>query len=404
MCSMTTTKLALIAALVTLTSAFAFAGEGATVRWKGANVSTESLPVGFPAGAVSAVETWGPWALSHRYRLELDASGRALLVLPGDMGSGQWMKAVDGALGLLDARLPAPVRAPKTPAAKPEVGEHGGSIPEDPEQPPSGGTSLDEVLNGKSEQWGAGTVPLDTSTVVMFLVRDDEDYAALLARLVEIAPYLGPWASTATKFPGFALEEPLAGAVVLGAAGQEEWDPENEVLHRVAELSLLRRYGRVPYWVLQGWAWHAEIAVKRSIYCFPYRDGFVGIGEHGGWDKVLKKLWSGATQPLAMSDVAALVRGRWNDTAAQHAWGTIAYFDRWHRAELPKVLDDLREAWDRGSRRDLGEGRWERIIGFEVPLDEQLAILKAHAGDDVLAELQRSFALGSGYKPSTAHR
>lgn len=393
-------RTALLAAVLAAAAApFATAGDAATVRWKGQSVSTATLPAEFPSGAVSAIETWAPWARAHRYRLELDASGRALLVHPDGTSSGRWMKMVDGALRLLDERLPAPARAAGAPDAAPEPGGSSDATPEDPERPSTGGRSLDEVLQGKTEQWGAGTVPLDTATIVMFTLRDDEDYAALLATLVEVAPYLAPWASTATRFPGFALEEPLAGAVVLGAGGQEEWDPENEVLHRVAELSLLRRFGRMPYWVLQGWGWHAELAVQRSIYCFPYRSGFVGIGEHGGWDKVLKQRWSAAERTLAMPDVAALVRGRWDDTSAQHAWGAIAFLVRWHGAELPKILDELREAWDRGSRRDLGENRWERIVGYEVPHAEQLAILAAHAGEDVLAQLQKCFASGAGYRP-----
>jgi hypothetical protein len=394
--------LALLAALAAALAPPAFAaGDPATVRWKGLSVSTASLPEGFPAQAVSAIETWAEWAKQHRYRLELDVAGRTLLVVPDGMSGGRWMKMVDGAFALLDERLPAPQRASKTPASESGPPRARGGIPEDPEAPPAGDKkSLEETLEGAKTQWGAGTTPLDSGTIVMFLIRDDRDFEALLAKLVELAPYLGPWAKTATQFPGFALEEPLAGAVVLGAGGQEEWDPENEVLHRVAELSLLRRFGRVPYWVLQGWAWHAEIAVQHGVYCFPYRQGFVGIGEHGGWDKVLKQRWSGSTETLRMGQVAALVRGRWDDAAAIHAWGTVAFLDRWHRAELPKLLDELREAWDRGSRRDLGAGRWERVIGYEPPLDEQLAILARHAGDDVLAELQRSFAQGSSYKPA----
>jgi len=379
-------------------------GKTPSIRWKRQAVRIEAAPEGFPMEVGPALEVWSDWAVAHRYRIDVDDSGRMLLVSPEGLGGmDKYLASASKVLALLDARLPrAPVAPSSSGGAPTAPPSSGGTLPEDPEGPPPGARkTLDEVLHGKTTAWGVGTRPLDTDTLVMFAIRDDADFVALLDRLVEVAPYLAPWRETATRFPGFALEEPLAGAVVLGASGQEEWDPQNEVVHRVGELALLRRFGRQPYWLLQGWAWLAELSVQRSVYCFPYRDGFVGVGEHSGWDRALRSAWAKSRDALAIEDIVALRRGEWDDRAAKHAWGAVSFFDRFHSADFPRLLEDFRAAWDKGSRRDLGAGRWERDPNYELPTAEQLAILQKYGGADVLGDLKRFFAQGSG--PARAH-
>lgn len=369
------------------------------VRWKRQSVKLDAAPAGFPSAVLPAVEAWSEWCIQHRYRIDVDDSGRLLLVSPDGLGGMDKYLALAGkVLTFLDQRAPPPpVAAQSGSGAANAPRRPGDSLPEDPEGPaPGARKSLDDVLNGTTTTWGIGTRPLDTDSMVMFALRDDRDFNALLDRLVEVAPYLSTWRATATRFPGFALEEPLAGAVVLGASGQEEWDPENEVVHRVAELSLLRRFGRQPYWVLQGWAWLAELSIRRSVYCFPYRDGFVGVGEHSGWDRALRSIWGKSKESPGVSDLFALRRGAWDDRAAKHAWGTIAFFDRFHSDEFPRLLTELHAAWDKGSRRELGAGRWERDPNYESPAAEQLALLERFGGPSVLDDLRRFFAQGSG--------
>lgn len=389
-------RLAACAVLMLLCAA-ARAGDAATCQWKGAKVSTDALPTGFPVAAVPAVEHWAPWAREHGYKLELESSGRALIVLDANSAGSRWVKAAEGALRLLDEHLPAPQRsaAPAEIKPKPKVG--GAGIPEDPEgkanpaPPPAAGAGP------VATQWGAGTKSLDTETFALFIVRDEEDYAPLLDELVKVAPYLAPWRATATSLLGFALEEPLAGAVVLGARQQKEWDPENEAVHRAAELALLRRFGRQPYWLLQGWAWHTELSVRRHIYCFPYRSGFVAVGEHTGWDKQLKLDWQVGLPTMA--DLGALRRGVWDDRAARAAWGTVAFLDRYYRDGFVGVLEELRAGWDKGSRKELGGGRWERDAGYQVPFEQQLKIIAGRTSANFLVDVKGYFTIGSSYRP-----
>lgn len=369
----------------------------ASVSWKGRELAGSALPADLPASVGAALDAWRPWALAHDYRFDIESTGRIVLVAHRNQsGVAKHLADAERALALLDKRLPRlQAGGPASPAGVPPKGSD--VLPEDPEAPTAGpGRSWDEVGAKHETQWGADARELDTGSIVVFLLRDERDMEQLLERLVEGHPALAAWRAGASRHPGFALEWPLVGAVVLGAAGQEEFDPANELVHRVAELSLLRRVGRQPYWVLQGWAWHVELSVRRSLYCFPYRDGFVGVGEHSGWDRSLRSMWSKAASPLAMSDIGALQRGGWDDRAAKHAWGAITYVDRFHPDQLPALLEDLRAAWDRGSRKDLGAGRWERDIGFELSPTAQLAVLHARLGPDVLEKLARFFTTGAG--------
>jgi hypothetical protein len=372
----------------------------APIHWQRKALSLEALPAELSDSAKAAIATWAGWGGANGYQLDLDASARLLLVTRrGSSAAAKQLGIAEQVLKRLDDTLPAAAPLSPRPASAERGGAVGDSLPEDPEEAPPGAKR--EPSQGRSSgaswstQWGAGSKPLDTETVVMFAVRTETDFVALLDKLVELAPELAAWRAKAEQFPGFALEAPLAGAVVLEAGGQEEFNADNELAHRVAELSVLRRFGRQPYWVLQGWAWHVEQTVCKSFYCFPYRNGFVGVGEHSGWDRTLRSQWSKSKDELTMADVAALQRGAWDDAAARHAWGAMAHLSRSHAKELPAVLKGFYEAWDRGSRRDLGAGRWERDPNFELTLAEQQRILEAHASPKFLEDLRRFFAQGT---------
>lgn len=379
--------------------------DSVAVSWRGRAVDPRALPPELPASVGAALDEWRALAAALDFRFEIEASGRLVLAAHRTQGGiAKHVAAAEQALALLDKRFPrlAAVASggPKsTGGAAPKRDD---VLPEDPEAPSSGGRTWEDVSTDGKTQWGAGAQQLDSGTIVLFVLRDERDMERLLEGLVAVHPALAAWRAGASRYPGFALEWPLVGAVVLGAAGQEEFDPANEVVHRVAELSLLRRAGHQPYWVLQGWAWHVELSVRKSLYCFPYRDGFVGVGEHGGWDRSLRSMWSKAQGALSMSDIAALRRGAWDDRAAKHAWGAITYVDRFHPDQLPQLLEDLRAAWDRGSKRELGAGRWERDAGFELAAETQVQILRARLGSGVLDDLARFFASSSG--PARAAR
>ena len=247
-----------IAAVVATLVLVALSHAGTGVTWKGKKVDLATPPADFPGDAKEACEALAGWAGEHGYKLDLDRSGRAL-VLSTANGS-KWVKHAESALALVDEleRARAAPSGPHSPA---------------PEAPPA----------QPAAKWGTSERKLDTGTFVLVVVKKPEDHGTLLARLAEITPYLASWAKSSTPQPGFALGEPLVGAVVLGLPENKEWNAENEFVHRAAELALQRMYGRQPYWLLQGFAWHAEMELRRGIYCFPYRSGFVWAVEHTGW-------------------------------------------------------------------------------------------------------------------------
>jgi hypothetical protein len=259
-------------------------------------------------------------------------------------------------------------------------------IPEDPEAAPAEQTRAEpRGPNPWEESWGAGTGELDVDTGVMFVLEKPAHYDSVVDAIAERFSYLGPWVKEARGSGGFVLEEPLAGAYVKGIEANEEWSGEHELVHRIAELLLVRRFGRQPYWVQQGWAWHTELSLMGSIYCFPYRNEFVGVGEHGGWDKDLSRFFDESSKlDVWISDIGALRRGVWNDRHAKVAWGAVKFLVEQHGAALPALLEEQRVEWDRQNRVEAGDGTWTRDRQFRLPDPLQRELLERHAGADVL--------------------
>jgi len=394
-----------VAVLCVVARAAPGAGVGsAPVMWKGMRYTLETLPAEMPQSAKEVIVRWADWSSENGLRLDLDPSGRVLLVSQSAASNYTRLLSLIASVNkFTDEHLPSAAKVDTAAGGAAGTGKRvGGGIPEDPEAPPVGGKgSLDELLRTKTTVWGAGSGPLDHDTIVIFSIKNEEQYGKLLDALAVMSPYLAPWAGSARKLQGFALEQPLAGAVVLDMPGQEEWNPDNEFVHRTAELMLLRRFGRQPYWLQQGWAWHVEMSVKHNIYCFPYRHEFVGVAEHGGWDKSVRAFYANIEPPkvATMADVASLKRGTYDDRAAKHAWATLAFLDRYDRTALIPLLADFHDDWDRGSRKDLGGGKWERNTNYEVALDAQSKLLLDHAGANFFAELTSFFLQGSGYSP-----
>lgn len=353
------TVVVLAAALALVTTLQA----GTSVTWKGKKVDLAAPPPDFPADAKEAAVALEGWAGEHGYKLDLDKSGRALVVSTSN--GSKWVKQSESVLALVDGLRQASEGAP---------------APTPLETPPAA-------------KWGTSERKLDTGTLVLVVVKKPEDHGSLLKRLAEISPYLASWAKSSTPQPGFALGEPLVGAVVLGLPENKEWNAENEFVHRAAELALQRSFGRQPYWLLQGFAWHAEMELRRGIYCFPYRSGFVWAVEHTGWRARVAALWRGKNEaPLA--EVATLKRGTFDDSGALNAWGAATFLAAKQAGGFGKALYEFNRLWESGSRKDLGGGSWERIPDYEVPLAEQERVLRDKTRDDFAKALASWFTAG----------
>ena len=403
------TRLATLALSACALAGAPAASGGAKVTWKQASFPAAQPPAELPDAARSALEAWRGWAGERGYELHLDPEGRVLLAtLEGHPRWRHQLQLVARTVELFEAALPLPPEAAAAPGqpAEPTRPSDGGAAPEDlplPEDPESGPApwELDGAPAPRTSSvqaptapttWGAETLVPDTQTIVFLVLRTPADYASAVALLAREHPYLADWAESAGEATGFALQLPLAGSYVELAAGQEEWSPDNEVVHRIAQLLLLRRYGQQPHWLVRGWAWHAELELLGGIYCFPDRDEFVWATEHTGWaDMVRARFEDRAGEPVAIEDFAAWPRGVWDAERARASWAAVRFLLRERPGDLPRILVRFRDVRDRENRVDAGGGTWQRRLDYEIALDAQAAILREVAGPSLFEDMMRAF-------------
>jgi len=401
-------------------SGFARPQEGVEVNWKGKPFDTGSTPAELPESARAAVSEWKAWAKHSGYRMDLDPSARVLVIsAPKGKSAQDTMQIVAATQSWFDSVCPflrtsppkvADAKSPATKAAPTKsVPQKPGSktpsktadpIPEDPESAPpvlapSKGVKDTRPAKigasgskGTGASWGAGSSAPDARTVVFLALADEKDQESVLAFIGETHPDLKEWASKAGRDPGFVIEDPLAGAYVQIAKDQEEWNPEHEIVNRLARLLTLNRFGQLPNWVVHGLAWEAETARDRTIYVYPYRNEFVAVTEHESWPTELAREYKerGAKKPMQIEELTRWNRGTWNSSSARMSFGMCHYLATAKKAAFAAVLADLRTLCDEGNRKAGEEGAWTRDPNWSPPAEEELAILRARCGDNVLAD------------------
>jgi hypothetical protein len=375
------------------------AGDGAPIHWGERELELAALPPELPAGARSALEAWHGWSSAGEYRLDLDRTGRVLLVSRRDNGRvARQLELAGAVLERFDRELPAPAqrlaakppplvpRGTKPPKPKPDHVP----LPEDPEEPegdhpwtlepsqPQGIPAAPPVVT----KWGSQDVPLDTQTVVLFVVRHQADFEQLLAHLAAQFPYLVRWTREAKALQGFVLGDPCAGAYLELPDGVEEWDPDHELVNRLGRLCLLNRYGELANWFVQGYAWHLEIALQGSVYCFPWRDEFVWATEHGGWPKAVANRYERAD--VAPADFMGWRRGKYDDAMAKASWGMTEYLLAQEAERLPGLLDELRVFREEHGRVQDDPATWRRDVDYEIPVKDQQELFVKHLGPEYL--------------------
>lgn len=375
--------------------ALALSGDSAAVHWREKRLDPAALPSDLPETARAALEAWHSWSSDHAYKLEFDKSARVLVITRASNDRiGQQMEFVDQVLARFDAELPPPparLEVPEPGAKKPDApppAPKGEPIPEDPEDgdhpwkltptQPAERTSAAPTVT----TWGAQAAPPDSQTVVLFVVRDQDDFVALLKHLASKFPYLAAWSSEAKANQGFVLGEPCVAAYLELPDGVEEWDPDNELVHRIARLLVLNRYGDLPNWFLLGYAWHLEIVLRKGVYCFPWRDEFVWAVEHGAWPAAVKARY--AKERMKPVDFMAFVRGKYVDEMAKASWAMTAYLVTKERAKLPSLLEELRAFRLEHARIQESPNKWRRDTAYEIPLAEQTKLFTKHLGEGYL--------------------
>jgi len=352
----------------------------ADLMWKGQKVDPAALPEGLPPEVARAAQPWLEWSRKRGYHLWVSDGGDCIL-----LAEKRW-SGVEESMGLIADTIAAVDRfLPPRPA---DV------VAEAPKEAPSTGTPLEDFDLPPAGVQGPSEVPRTPHQVpLLFAARNPAHYKEGLGLLVGGNAWLAAWADEiGGESYGLALPEPLVGAWLIEAPENEEWDPRNELVHRLAQLLVMDRGGRVPYWMLVGTAWNVELEVRGGIYCFPYRYGFVGIGEHGGWAPALRSRFTGRDAPEVDAAVlCALQRGTYVDRDAAAAWGGMRFLIEEHAADLPALMADLDRAWRQGALEVAEDGSWRSLPLWQWPLETQADLLRRHLGRDLWERLRAAF-------------
>lgn len=323
------------------------------LTWRGEPLEVAALASAVPS-AEASIRAWLPFAAEHGYRLVLADDARTVLVLSPTCARKNIKKEhreVDVMLGLL--RESAAV--------------------------------ADRFL----APWAEGEAP-----AVIVCVRT-EHYRPLLAHVASLDPRLKEWSESAGRaVAGFILSEPFVGAWIEDPTGVEEWYPYNELVHRATQLQLRGRAGELPAWLLLGLAWHVEDTVCKSVYCFPYRNGFVSVGAHTDWGLWLanefkkgRREKGGKPALLSIDEFATWrpgsVAGEFEESKAYLSFGVARFLADEHPEKFREVLAAFDAAIEKGRVTWISANEWTTNPDFQLTSDEQLATLQG-LGDDVL--------------------
>jgi hypothetical protein len=347
----------------------------------------------------SAQDFWHDWATQLKYKFVVSKDRRVLVMVPEERSKPEHtLDLVEKALQRADQVVP-PLELDKngTPNAAPATPTTGGASG-------SNGAAQDAPKSGDRWEWCAQDNPLDRDPIVFGLFRSPSEYSAALSFLGGQFPYLASWLEKGKRDPGCILERPLFGACVDKYPGMQEWNPDNEVVHRVAQLVVRRRFGQQPVWVGLGVGWNVEFDVLKTIYCFPWRDGFVSVHEHGGWEPQLAKTFTRRSKdPLEMRELAAITRGKFDVDDAAMAWGLVRYLTQFEPGKLSHVLSELHDLREKLGKKPNADGKgWTMSPDYDVPADEQKGAIERLVAADVLAQASDYFRVGRSWKkPAT---
>jgi hypothetical protein len=354
-----------------------------------------------PGPAMQAAQDyWREFATKKKYRMVTTRDERVLLLYPEERARA------DHALDLVQRSLARTDEILPPDPGEMSTGSSGPALSPDPE-PSDDGTNPATPTEPKKEPkkwvWGAADRALDRDTIVFGLFRKPADYAEALTQLGTTHTYLASWIEKGKQDPGCILERPLFGACVDNVAGMQEWNPDNEIVHRTAQLAMRRRFGQQPVWVGLGTGWTVEFDLLNTIYCYPWRTGFVSAKEHGGWEAQLKRTFEkrGKAQPLTMEELAAIKRGGFSLDDAAISWGMARFLAAWDPYSFSKLLLDLHEMRERLGRKPTPDGKgWTMAADFELSAADQLGALKKDVSADALDQASEYFRLGRKWQRS----
>lgn len=289
------------------------------VRFLGKNHAFDKLPDEVGDAARVSLEQWLPWIEAHDFHAVLSADQSVLLVLPKKSLVSKREKLLEEVLERFEEIAPR-----------------------------LGDLEADARPNRPSQELPAAALDSlpgqDVETAVLVELMGPKLADELGDYLAEIHADLRGWAST-SLLGGVVSDVPPLSVTVDGD-GQEEYEAENEVVHRLVRTLLARRFGLLPYTVQSGLAWALEEEICGDHYCFPFRNEFIFETEHGAWVADLKARYrSRRKEPLTAEELFEFQRGTFDLEPAQVAFGFGRYLIEERAEELPVVLDALRQEW-----------------------------------------------------------
>ena len=203
----------------------------------------------------------------------------------------------------------------------------------------------------------------------------------------------------------FHSGEPAGGRLGRGPSPTlRSGTPRTSWVHRVATELILRHADLLPTWLQIGLVWHVEDRVMRSIYCFPYRTEFVSIYDHTDWHTALMQMFKRrAKQPMELTEVAEWnLREGYQKERGYLAFGVGRYLAEFAPDSIAPALAELSALIGEKRKIKTGEYSWRTDPDYRLPIDEQLAVLRKHAGDGLLTSVTTFFRKGKRYRPASA--
>lgn len=365
-------------------------GDEVEVQWGKKSYTLDELPEDWGPGVVATVEEWVPWAVAQGFSATLAADERVLF-LGNERGGSvrKRLKVVESAAEEFDELLPV-----SNPGDEEEEGGlfgGGDFIPEDPEDEvgssPFGATAPAEATSEKKvDVWDQGRdfVP-DAFPAVLVVTADVDSYGLLLDRMVAREPELREWGIKCKAQTGFVCEGPVVGALQAEPEEVKDYEVDNEVANRVGRLLLRRRYGDLPYWLVQGFGWEVERATEREIAAFPFRAE--PEDEDKNWEQALQvKFKERKDRALSLADFAHWPRDSYHGPYARISWALVAQL-----LADPVAFDaychDLRREWDKKNRSYTEGGRWRRLRTYQTQIELQGSLLEEHFGRETWQEV-----------------
>lgn len=338
------------------------------VRFQGKSYKLDKLPdeVGEPAR--EAIYAWWPWIEEHDFHPLLTADQSALLVLPKKSLLSKREKLAEKLTERLNELAPQPGQSPEEAR---------------PRWMPAQELPLEaiEALPGR-----------DALTAVLVELQGPKLADELGAYLEQLHPDLEGWGSS--SLVGGVVSDMPPISVTVDGDGQEEYEAENEVVHRMTRTLLARRFGLLPYSIQSGLAWALEYELCGNHYCFPFRDDFVFEVEHGSWAAdVRSRFHRRKKEPVTAKELFGFQRRTFDLEEAQLAFALGHYLIEVRAEELPELLEVLRTEWERTVIEVKGSN-WTYRPELEINVDRLAELSIEVLGADLLEDATTHFRKG----------